>query len=154
MKLPEAAWDPDTEKTICQPLSDLTPGTAIPLGPLPLAVSFGLFNEYVLPFLPSHPSLTLLVAQLPSAGSDALRIRPLHILHHHRALLDKIKPSESRQRIPSRSEQSEFSRPAEAVYRSRASSRGGTTLHSRFCVIYCFLVFVFFLLSIDDGTTD
>ena len=47
VKLPEANWDPDTEKTICQPISDLAPGKSIPLGPLPLSVSFGLFNEYV-----------------------------------------------------------------------------------------------------------
>ncbi|KAI5480988.1 exosome complex component RRP43 [Pseudohyphozyma bogoriensis] len=47
--LPEATWDPDTLSTVCHPISSQHPGKPITLGPLPICVSFGIFNSHLLP---------------------------------------------------------------------------------------------------------
>lgn len=42
--LPRAEFDVDSGETICEPVTAECPGTRIPLGSLPCAVSFGYFN--------------------------------------------------------------------------------------------------------------
>ncbi|ORY61172.1 ribosomal protein S5 domain 2-type protein [Leucosporidium creatinivorum] len=49
LRLPKATWDPDTGATLCEPISEKAQGESIPLNPLPLSVTFGIFNGHLLP---------------------------------------------------------------------------------------------------------
>ncbi|GAA5846385.1 hypothetical protein JCM3766R1_001179 [Sporobolomyces carnicolor] len=49
LTLPRAEFDVDSGETICEPVTAECPGTRIPLGSLPCAVSFGYFNGHLLP---------------------------------------------------------------------------------------------------------
>ncbi|KAK4704086.1 exosome complex component RRP43, partial [Phenoliferia sp. Uapishka_3] len=75
--LPAASWDPDTLTTTCEAISPSAPGKSLSLGPLPLCISFGLFNGHLLPdptlfesqLCTSHLTVALTLPTAPTSKS-------------------------------------------------------------------------------------